>query len=294
MNQGFEYREQVGPQAGGRRLLDHLAARHRHSTPDVWRGRIEAGEVSRAGLVAGPDDLLRPGDWVAWRRPPWEEPAVPLAWAILHRDAHLLAVAKPRGLPSVPAGGFLEHTLLRLVQSVHPEAAPMHRLGRGTSGVLLFTRTREARRRLCADWATERVEKTYRALVAGDPAAETFTVAAPIGPVPHATLGHVHAVSPGGRPATSHVRVLARGDGRALVSVTIPTGRPHQIRIHMAAAGHPLVGDPLYAAGGVPGDALPGAGGYWLHAERLAFDHPVSGTRLEISCLPPPPLRLLA
>ena len=88
---------------------------------------------------------------------------------------------------------------------------------------------------------------------------------------------------------TTHVRVLDRRDGQSLVEATIPTGRPHQIRIHLAAAGHPLVGDPLYAAGGVPGPrpALPGESGYHLHAHRLELDHPATGVRLEIECAPP-------
>jgi 23S rRNA pseudouridine1911/1915/1917 synthase len=96
-----------------------------------------------------------------------------------------------------------------------------------------------------------------------------------------------------GKPAISHVRVLAVREGRALVAVTIPTGRPHQIRIHLAAAGHPLVGDPLYVEGGVPDldPALPGEGGYRLHAYRLALAHPATGERLELECAPPPELR---
>ncbi len=144
MNAGFEYREQIGPEAAGRTVLDHLAARHRHSTVAVWRERIDAGEVFVGEARATPAGVLCRGDWLAWRRPPWEEPPVPLAFAVLHCDDDLLAVAKPRGLPSIPNGGFLAHTLLHVVRARFPEATPMHRLGRGTSGVLLFARS-EAR-----------------------------------------------------------------------------------------------------------------------------------------------------
>ena len=170
----------------------------------------------------------------------------------------------------------------------------MHCLGRGTSGLVLFARTEPARRRVAAEWRAGRVEKTYRALVTGAVSVESLTIDSPIGLVAHPRLGRVHAASPGGRPAVSHVRVLARRGDATLVEVAIPTGRPHQIRIHLAAAGHPLVGDPLYVAGGRPGPrpALPGEGGYRLHALRLALAHPVGGRRLVLECSPPPDLRV--
>jgi 23S rRNA pseudouridine1911/1915/1917 synthase len=293
VNAGFEYREEIGPEAAGRTVLAWLRQRYRHSTEGTWRERIASGEVWLDGKVALAMDVLRPGQSLVWRRPPWEEPAVPLGFAILHRDEHLLAAAKPRGLPSVPNGGFLEHTLLFRVRRLHPEAVPMHRLGRGTSGLVLFARTDRARRAVQAEWRAGRIEKEYRALVKGDPAVESFTVDTPIGPLPHPRLGQVHAASPVGKPAVSHVRVLARRDDASLVAVTIGTGRPHQIRIHLAAAGHPLVGDPLYVVGGLPGPdpALPGEGGYRLHAHRLALAHPATGERVELECTPPPELR---
>jgi 23S rRNA pseudouridine1911/1915/1917 synthase len=293
VNAGFEYREEVGPEAAGRTVLAWLSQRYRHSTEAAWRERIAGGEVRLDGEVALAMDVLRPGRTLVWKRPPWEEAVVPLGFAVLHRDDHLLAVAKPRGLPSVPNGGFLEHTLLSRVRRLHPEAVPMHRLGRGTSGLVLFARPDGARRAVAAEWRAGRVEKEYRALVSGNPALEAFTIEAPIGLVPHPRLGQVHAASPSGKAAVSHVRVLALRGGNALVTVTIPTGRPHQIRIHLAAAGHPLVGDPLYVEGGVPGPdpGLPGEGGYRLHAWRLALTHPATGRRLELECPPPPELR---
>jgi 23S rRNA pseudouridine1911/1915/1917 synthase len=205
---------------------------------------------------------------------------------VLHRDEDLLAVAKPRGLPTVPNGGFLTHTLLHRVTAMFPGATPLHRLGRGTSGLVLFARSEAARRGLSAAWRDGRVHKVYRALVRGHPPSEAFTVRTPIGLVPHPRLGRVHAARNDGKAALSHVRRLASRGDASVVEVTIPTGRPHQIRIHLAAAGHPLVGDPLYVAGGRPGPApgLPGDLGYFLHAHRLAFAHPTTGRELVLEC----------
>jgi 23S rRNA pseudouridine1911/1915/1917 synthase len=292
MNDGYEYRERVQPQAG-ETVLAYLARRYPHSTAETWAARIAAGEVSLDGAVATPAAGLRAGQTLVWRRPPWEEPAVPLAFAVLLRDAHLLAVAKPRGLPTMPAGGFLTHTLLHLVRRAFPEATAMHRLGRGTSGLILFARTAEARRALAKAWRTGAVVKRYRALVSGVPSRDAFDVDTPIGLVAHPRLGRVYAAVSQGKPSLTHVRVLATRDGQALVEATIPTGRPHQIRIHLAAAGHPLAGDPLYEAGGRPRPqpGLPGDAGYRLHAHRLELDHPVTAERVAIECAPPPALQ---
>ena len=295
VNAGYEYSEQIGIEGAGETVLGHLTRRHRHSPEALWAKRIRAGEVLLAGALATTTDVVRAGQLLTWRRPAWEEPSVPLGFAILYRDEHLLAVAKPRGLPSVPNGGFLLHTLLHRVRRPFPEATPMHRLGRGTSGLLLFARTPEARRRVAATWREGGVDKVYRALVRGNPQRCMFSVDAPIGLVPHPRLGWVHAASSSedAKPAVTHVRVLARRDDSAVIEARIPTGRPHQIRIHLAAAGHPLAGDPLYVAGGVPAlePGLPGDLGYWLHAQFLSLTHPATGERLGLECCPPPILR---
>lgn len=289
MNHGYEYAEQVGVQASGQSVLSYLARRYRHSDQAVWLARVAAGEVLLDGARATAVDVLRPGQRLVWRRPPWEEPPVPLAFALLHRDEHLLAVAKPRGLPTIPNGGYLTHTLLYLVRRHFPEATPMHRLGRGTSGLVLFARTAAARAAVARAWRDRRVEKVYRALVAGVPAQRTFSIDAAIGLVPHPRLGQVHAAAANGRAALTRVRVLREASGNTIVEASIVTGRPHQIRIHLACAGHPLVGDPLYVRGGVPSwePGLPGDPGYRLHAHRLVLDHPALGVRLEMECAPP-------
>jgi 23S rRNA pseudouridine1911/1915/1917 synthase len=300
MNRGHTYQEQIDRRGAGRAVLAHLSDRFGLATPEVWRERIALGQVRLDDGLATAEAVLRAGQWLRWDRPPWEEPPAPLDAAVLHEDALLLAVAKPRGLPTMPGGGlYLEHTLLAVVRRRAPEASPMHRLGRDTSGVVLFARTTAAARVVQAAFRDRRIDKTYRALCSGHPAGDAFTVTAPIGEVEHALLGTLHAASAAGRPATSHVSVLERrraGDGApsALVEVSIETGRPHQIRIHLAHAGHPLLGDPLYGAGGVPlpgSRALPGDPGYLLHALRLELDHPESGARLVIECAPPPALR---
>ena len=159
MNQGYEYRERIGPDAEGRAVLAHLSQRYRHSTEATWRRRLAEGEILLEDREPSPTEALRTGQTLVWRRPPWEEPPVPLSFAVLHLDEELLAVAKPRGLPSIPHGGlYLNHTLLRVVRRRWPEASPMHRLGRGTSGLLLFARTPEARRSVTTAWREGRVK----------------------------------------------------------------------------------------------------------------------------------------
>jgi 23S rRNA pseudouridine1911/1915/1917 synthase len=297
-NRGHLYTEQVGPDGAGRPVLAHLLARGGPAGEAEWRARIASGAVRLDGAVAGAGQLLRAGQRLTWERPPWDEPEVPLCTAVLFEDQDLLAVAKPRGLPTLPGGGqFLESTLLAVVRRRAPEAVPMHRLGRDTSGIVLFARSAAARQAVAALFRGRRVRKLYRALCSGHPHGDAFTVDAPIGEVPYAPTGTVHAATPDGKAARSHVRVVERrgaAEPASLVDVQIETGRPHQIRIHLAWAGHPLVGDPLFGPGGLPlpgSVAVPGDPGYLLHAMRLEFGHPSTGVPVVIECAPPPALR---
>jgi 23S rRNA pseudouridine1911/1915/1917 synthase len=294
LNKGYEYRHRVGSGESGKTLLAHMSRHYPHSSEEQWRERIEEGQVLLEGRKSAPETIVRAGQRVSWRRPPWREPDAPRRYAILHLDRDLLAVAKPAGLPTLPGGGFLENTLLAQVKRRFPEAAPMHRLGRWTSGLVLFCRNAGARATLAAAWRAGQVLKRYRALVAGAPDAREFEVTSHIGPVPHPLLGSVHAATPLGRPSSSLFRVLERKEDCFLAEVVIATGRPHQIRIHAAAAGHPLVGDPLYAVGGMPAascTALPGDPGYLLHSELLRLRHPRGGEEIELRCAPPTALR---
>jgi len=294
LNRGFTYRAQIGPEARGQRLDVWLAATYTHSSGDAWAARLARQEVTLDEAVAAGNEILQAGQMVVWQRPPWHEPDVPLTFDVVHEDAHVVAVSKPGGLPTMPAGGFLEHTLLALVRARFGDAHPAHRLGRATSGLVLFARTPAAAATLSRAWRTRTVTKIYRALIDGDPPWHSRDITTPIGPVPHALLDSVHAARPDGRAARSTATVIERRGPSALCEVRITTGRPHQIRIHMAAAGHPLAGDPLYVEGGyVRADThvLPGEGGYLLHAHVLRLTHPVTGAPLVLTAEPPPPLR---
>ena len=290
LNRGCTYREQIGLAQAGRTVREHLVSRYAHSSAADWDARLAAGRVGLDDAVAHGGEVLQPGQHLAWQRPPWDEPDVPLHFDVLHEDASVLAVSKPSGLPTMPAGGFLEHTLLALVHARYPEAHPLHRLGRFTSGLVLFARTPAAAAALGRAWRGHEVTKDYRALVSGAPSWDTLEIAARIGPVPHPRLGTVFAARDDGKPAQSTVTVIARRDGTALCDVRIATGRPHQIRIHLAWAGHPLAGDPLYGAGGQPlpeAPALPGDGGYLLHAHRVRCAHPDGAGMLDLEAPPP-------
>lgn len=277
------------------------ARRYRHSTEAEWREKIQRGEVTLNGRPASAGELLAAGDLLVYHRPPWDEPDAPSVFGVLFEDDDVLALDKPSGLPVLPGGFFLETTLLHLVRRrFGASCSPLHRLGRGTSGAILFTRNHHAARSLAKAMFERRILKVYLALASGTSMPEAFTVDAPIGPVAHTLPATLNAYRPDGRPSVSHVRVIRRFPERdaSLVEVTIPTGRPHQIRIHLAYAGYPLAGDPLYLPGGLPrADGLddewsttPGATGYLLHSWKIGFPHPTLGRTVEVVCPPPPSL----
>ena len=300
-NQGWVYCDRISanwsvrspPSLVPTTILDYYSQRYRHSDRATWQQRIESGQVRLNDQPTTSETLLAPGQQLSYHRPPWQEPAVPLTFSILYEDDVLLAVNKPSGLPVLPGGNFLQHTLLWQLRQQYPTAAPIHRLGRGTSGLMLIAKTKAARAHLSQQLRQRHLGKTYRALIG--PTAhlpERFSITHPIGKIPYPQLGYLYGAHPEGLKAQSEGHVLQRnhnGTNGTLLAVTILTGRPHQIRIHLATIGYPLLGDPLYIAGGQPhpaGKAIPSDCGYWLHAHRLAFIHP-AGEPMTLTCPPP-------
>jgi 23S rRNA pseudouridine1911/1915/1917 synthase len=296
LNRGYAYTTIISGRYHGQTLLSHLASLYPHSTPQAWQQNLNNGEVTLNGVTATGSESIASGQALVWNRPPWIEPDCPQQFEVLFDDSHLLAVDKPSGLPTLPGGGFMENTLLRLVQRQFPNANPVHRLGRGTSGVVLFAKTPQAASNLSANWNTPRIQKIYRALAQDVAQQEAYEILTPIGLVPHPRLGQVWAANPSGKPSKSLAKVISRNPGTTTFEVSLHSGRPHQIRIHLASIGHPLVGDPLYGSTGLPLEnlpGLPGDGGYLLHAQFLKFHHPISGEQIHLEAALPSGFSLL-
>jgi 23S rRNA pseudouridine1911/1915/1917 synthase len=292
LNQGWIYHDRIDTKSKDLSLLSFYVTRYAHSVELEWRDRIQAGLISvNETPITDGDFRLQPGQTLAYHRPPWVEPAVPWEIAILHEDGDIVIVHKPAGLPVLPGGGYVQHTLWGWLQEQYPvPPTPVHRLGRGTSGLMVMAKTAIAKSVLSQALRLGTMTKEYRALAMGVEMADRFTITQPIGKVPYPNLGYLYMAVEPGKAAISHCQVLQRDriPGATLMAVTIPTGRPHQIRIHLAAAGYPLWGDPLYGIGGVAiADAVPGDCGYHLHAYQIKLTHPTQGTPLMVTAVPP-------
>jgi 23S rRNA pseudouridine1911/1915/1917 synthase len=255
---------------------------------------IEGGHVRLDGAVAGTASRkLRAGQRLAVDLVPTEESrafrpqAMPLA--IVFEDEHLLVVDKPAGLVVHPAPGNWSGTLLNGLLAHHPAAATLpragivHRLDKDTSGLMVVGKTLPAVTALVRRIAAREVHRQYLALAHGDLAYEQVTVEQPIGRDPK--LRTRMAVVAGGKPARTDIERLAVHAAVTAVRCTLHTGRTHQIRVHMAYLGHPLVADTLYG-----GRAALGLTRQALHAQQLAFEHPISGDMLRFEAPLPPDL----
>ena len=300
--------------------LDRALVRH---LADLAVSRVEAARWVRAGKVAvneqpgaKPAQRLFRGDRVAVELPPPPPDAPPLLaqempLAVLYEDEHLLAVDKPAGIVVHPTWGHREGTLLngllwRAASGSSRDGSQwrprlLHRLDRGTSGVLLVAKSPLAQRVLARAWQRREVEKEYLAVVLGRPEARAGRIDLPLARDPADLKRRI--VDPAGRPSVTRWELLSESPSAApavaLLRCRPETGRTHQIRVHLAAIGMPVVGDPLYGASPAPPLAAPlaelvaGLGRHALHASALAFRHPSSGEAIRLTVPLPADLAVL-
>jgi tRNA pseudouridine32 synthase/23S rRNA pseudouridine746 synthase len=208
-------------------------------------------------------------------------PQTPLQ--VLHQDHDVLCVDKPSGLLSVPGrGAHLADCLLTRVQAAFPEALLVHRLDRDTSGVMVFALSPHAQRHLSMQFEARKTKKTYIARVYGDVAQDQGQIDLPlIVDWPNRPLQKICHET--GKQAITDYKVQKRLGTETRVQLFPQTGRSHQLRVHMQALGHPILGDPFYATGA----ALDAADRLMLHALELRFNHPQSGRGLKIRAQTP-------
>ena len=285
-NSGYVYRDKITAGKDGTTVLEFYAGTYPRFNREMWSARIRSGQILREGRPVKENDKLHTGEILSYHRPPWVEPDVPTKFDTLYEDAHLLVVNKPSGLPVLPGDLYLDNTLLALVRKrFSPELSPIHRLDRPTSGAVIFARTAESRRRLSKAIQNGEIRKTYFAMATGSSMLDSFTVTEAIGAVSHPVSGSVAAALRDGRPSETRFRVVKRCRENAFLMAFLKTGRPHQIRIHLAFSGYPLAGEQFYETGGTPrpGAVQPGEGDFLLHAWRLRFSHPITGKRLRVT-----------
>jgi 23S rRNA pseudouridine1911/1915/1917 synthase len=281
---------------GGQRLDQALAL----ALPQYSRSRlaswIKDGSVALDGRPARPRDPVFGGEQVVLRARAVSDERVSaerMPLVVRHRDAHVFVIDKPAGLVVHPGAGNRAHTLQNGLLALDPQLAQVpragivHRIDKDTSGLLVVARTLEAHAALVAALREHHVQREYVALCVGS-LTGGGTVEKPIGR--HRTDRLRMAVRADGRAAVTHYRIEERFARHTLLRVMLETGRTHQIRVHLAHIGHPLVGDPLYGgrrqlvAGLAPAerDALAAFRRQALHAAKLEFAHPVTGKSIAV------------
>jgi 23S rRNA pseudouridine1911/1915/1917 synthase len=298
----------IDPADAGQRLDRHVSGRLGVPRNQVQRW-IRDGQVRVNGKPARPSAEVAAGDRIDCEPPaPVEDRVVPEAGelALLYEDADLAVLDKPAGLTVHPGAGQNSGTLAHFLLARYPEMAGVggpgrpgivHRLDKGTSGVMVVARTPAAYHALARAFAGRAVTKTYLALVYGEPKPATGSIEAPIGR--HAEKRKEMTVRADGRPARTAYRTVTSRAGISLLELGLGTGRTHQIRVHMKHLGHPLVGDPMYGEArwkGLPRPVQAPLRDFprpALHAWRLAFQHPNTGALLRFEAPVPDDLREL-
>jgi len=284
---------EIGEESASQRI-DNFLLRTLRGVPKSHVYRVlRSGEVRVNSGRVGPDYRLRLGDRV--RVPPVRvsaavKTAKPAEFPVIYEDPALLVIDKPAGV-AVHGGSGVSYGAIESLRAARPQAKLLelaHRLDRDTSGLLIVCKKRSALTELHRQLRDGEVEKVYTAIVQGAPAAASFELADPLHKYVTASGERRVSVREGGMAARTQVRVRKRGAQFSVLEVRLLTGRTHQIRVHLAHAGHPVLGDDKYGEFTLNRDlALQGMKRLCLHAGRLAFAHPVTGERLRLAAALP-------
>lgn len=268
---------------------------------DLSRNRVHSliaeGHVTINGSLARPSQRVRAGDRVSLHVPPVRDvdlapQDIPLD--IVYQDQHLVVLDKPAGLSVHPGPGHPDGTLVNALLALCPDIKGIggehrpgivHRLDKDTSGLMVVAKTEAAHRGLSQQIKNRQVRKGYLALTEGAPPLEEGVIDAPIARDPRHRKRM--AVVAGGRESVTRYRVVETIAGHALVELILETGRTHQIRVHLAYLGYPIIGDGIYGRG------HPELSRHFLHASNLAFSHPVKGLQMDFRSELPPELQLV-
>ncbi len=283
-------------------LVGYLAQRFTYLGEDEWRRQLALGRILRNGEPCFEDVAVVAGDCIGFAPDLSEfpEPEADLSYRVIHEDQWLLGVNKPGNLLVHRQGRSLTHNLLYQLRHVHcppyPEAGVVNRLDRETSGVVVVARQPEFLAPLNALFSRRQVSKGYLAVVRGRVAAEEGVIAAPIGRDPDSAISYRYCVGPRAlapKTAMTAFQVVIRQRDRTLLRLHPRTGRTHQLRVHLASIGHPILGDKLYGLSEeeflrwrerpLAAQLADRSRRQALHAESLAFVHPWTGEEMRIA-----------
>lgn len=298
----------VAPEFSGMRMDLFIQSRIPRLSRTRAQGIVKACGYRQDGAKSRPSDLVRTGETVYLVRPPFEEPSATRELPVIYEDEAIYAINKPPGLPVHPSASYHRNTVSFILAEMYGHAnAPhiTHRLDRETSGILLCSKAMQYERILKYDFETRKMKKTYLAIVRGELASETGTIDLPM-KRPDSGLHLLMEVRKDGLPAVTDYRVRARAPGHTLVEMSPRTGRQHQLRVHLSALGHSIVGDKLYGPereapflesldGGLTPGLLARLGHdrHALHAFKLSFCHPISKQELTLQAPLTPDLQQL-
>ena len=278
---------QVG--AGETRLDRFLAGQDVGLTRSQLHRIVVEGWVQLNGLPVKPSQRVKAGDWVSLTIPPPRTLDVIPQWmplTVVHQDQHIVVIDKPAGLSVHPGPGHPDRTLVNALLALCPDIQGIggairpgivHRLDKDTSGLMVVAKDHQSHRALSDDLKARRVTKGYLALATGSVSPMEGKIDAPI--ARHPRQRKRMSVVVGGREARTSYRVIERVLGHTLLELYLETGRTHQIRVHLAYIGHPILGDTLY--GKRDPNRGPLLARHFLHAYHLGFQHPIGGAPVE-------------